>query len=62
MTAPTFVEPHDCILARRIRSRPASCGIASDPFAPDRRDGDRDGIKLETDNKVIRDGNKVWSI
>ena len=57
---PTFAEPHDCILVRRDQIRPQKIWSRDDPFfAETRRQAEADGVTLETDNKVIRDGNKV---
>ena len=57
---PTFAEPHDCILARRDQIKTRKLWDRKDPFfAPTVEMATKDGIKLETDNKVIRDGNKV---
>lgn len=57
---PTFAEPHDCILARRDQIKTRKLWDRKDPFfAPTVAMAAKDGIKLETDNKVIRDGNKV---
>lgn len=57
---PTYAEPHDCILARRDQIHPRKIWDRNDPFfAPTVEMAKKDGIKLETDNKVIRDGNKV---
>jgi nitrous-oxide reductase len=57
---PTYAEPHDCILARRDQIKPQKIWKRDDPFfAPTVEMAKKDGINLETDNKVIRDGNKV---
>ena len=57
---PTFAEPHDCILARRDQIKTRKLWDRKDPFfAPTVEMAAKDGVKLETDNKVIRDGNKV---
>lgn len=57
---PTFAEPHDCILVRRDQIRPAKIWERDDPFfAATTAQAKKDGITLETDNKVIRDGKKV---
>ncbi|MGE6106236.1 TAT-dependent nitrous-oxide reductase [Aeromonas sobria] len=57
---PTFAEPHDCILARRDQIKTRKLWDRKDPFfAPTVAMAAKDGVKLETDNKVIRDGNKV---
>ncbi len=57
---PAFAEPHDCIMARRDQIKPKKVWERNDPFfAPTVERAKKDGINLETDNKVIRDGNKV---
>ena len=57
---PTFAEPHDCILIRRDQIRPLKIWKRDDPFfAETRAMAEGDGVTLESDNKVIRDGNKV---
>ncbi|MEC9483893.1 MAG: cupredoxin domain-containing protein, partial [Halomonas sp.] len=57
---PTFAEPHDCIMARRDQIRPKKIWTRDDPFfAGTVAMAKQDGVTLETDNKVVRDGNKV---
>jgi len=57
---PTFAEPHDCIMARRDQIKTKKIWDRNDPFfAPTVKMAEKDGINLTTDNKVIRDGNKV---
>ncbi|TRO41584.1 nitrous-oxide reductase [Pseudomonas sp. ALS1131] len=57
---PTFAEPHDCIMARRDQIKTRKIWDRNDPFfAPTVAMAKKDGINLEEDNKVIRDGNKV---
>ena len=57
---PSFAEPHDCILVRRDQIRPLKIWKRDDPFyAATAAQAKKDGINLMTDNKVIRDGNKV---
>ncbi|MBK8973463.1 MAG: nitrous-oxide reductase [Hahellaceae bacterium] len=57
---PTYAEPHDCILAKRDQIRPRKIWDRQDPyFAETRAMAEKDGVNLDTDNKVIRDGNKV---
>ena len=57
---PTYAEPHDCIMARRDQIRTKKIWERNDPFfAPTVARAKKDGINLETDNKVIREGNKV---
>ena len=57
---PTFAEPHDCVMARRDQITTKKIWERNDPFfAETVAIAAKDGIKLETDNKVIRDGKKV---
>ncbi|WP_220815349.1 TAT-dependent nitrous-oxide reductase [Pseudomonas paralcaligenes] len=57
---PTYAEPHDCIMARRDQIKTKKIWERNDPFfAPTVARAKKDGINLETDNKVIREGNKV---
>ncbi|MCU5780821.1 nitrous-oxide reductase [Alcanivorax balearicus MACL04] len=57
---PTFAEPHDCILVRRDQIKTKKIWERNDPFfAATVARAKKDGITLEQDNKVIRDGNKV---
>ena len=57
---PTFAEPHDCVMARRDQIKTKKIWERNDPFfAETVAIAAKDGIKLETDNKVIRDGKKV---
>ncbi len=57
---PTFAEPHDCILVRRDQIRTKKIWERNDPFfAPTVEMAKKDGVNLDTENKVIRDGNKV---
>lgn len=57
---PTYAEPHDCILVRRDQIRTRKIWERNDPFfATTAAMAKKDGITLETDNKIIRDGNKV---
>jgi nitrous-oxide reductase len=57
---PAFAEPHDCILVRRDQIRPKKIWDRNDPyFASTRAQAEKDGVTLEADNKVIRDGKKV---
>jgi len=64
---PTFAEPHDCIIVRADIVNPSKVWKRDDPmFANCVAMAKKDGVKLEGDSKVIRDGNKVrvymWSI
>jgi len=57
---PTFAEPHDCTMARRDQIKTRKIWDRNDPFfAPTVERAKKDGINLEADNKVIREGNKV---
>ncbi|AFT72543.1 Nitrous oxide reductase apoprotein [Alloalcanivorax dieselolei B5] len=57
---PTFAEPHDCILVRRDQIKTKKIWERNDPFfAATVARAKKDGITLEQDNKVIREGNKV---
>ncbi|MEO1817506.1 TAT-dependent nitrous-oxide reductase [Pseudomonas sp.] len=57
---PTYAEPHDCVLAHRSQIKTRKIWERNDPFfAPTAEMAKKDGVVLESDNKVIRDGNKV---
>lgn len=57
---PTFAEPHDCMIVHRSRMKPDKIWKRDDPiFAETVAMAKRDGVNVEIDNKVIRDGNKV---
>ncbi|MFD2231142.1 TAT-dependent nitrous-oxide reductase [Alkalimarinus sediminis] len=57
---PTFAEPHDCCIVHRSSMKPNKLWTRDDPFfAETVAQAKKDGITLETDNKVIRDGKKV---
>ena len=57
---PSFAEPHDAIMVRRDQITTKKIWERDDPFfAETVARAKEDGITLETDNKVIRDGNKV---
>ncbi|WP_303900914.1 TAT-dependent nitrous-oxide reductase [Thiohalomonas denitrificans] len=58
---PAFAEPHDCTLVHRSKMRNVqSLWTRDDPFfAETVAMAKEDGVTLEADNKVIRDGNKV---
>ncbi|MBA1280131.1 TAT-dependent nitrous-oxide reductase [Stutzerimonas stutzeri] len=57
---PTYAEPHDCILVRRDQIRTKKIWERNDPmFAPTVEMAKKDGVNLDTENKIIRDGNKV---
>ncbi|WP_133406017.1 TAT-dependent nitrous-oxide reductase [Parashewanella tropica] len=57
---PTYAEPHDCMIVHRSKMKPKKLWTRDDPFfAETVAMAKKDGVTLETDNKVIRDGNKV---
>lgn len=57
---PTYAEPHDCLLVHRSQIKTKKLWTRDDPmFAETIAMAKRDGVNVETDNKVIRDGNKV---
>ena len=57
---PTYAEPHDCMMVHRSKVKPAKLWSRDDPyFSTTRAIAKKDGVTLEADNKVIRDGNKV---
>lgn len=57
---PTYAEPHDCMIVHRSKLKPNKLWTRDDPFfAETIAMAKRDGVNVETDNKVIRDGNKV---
>lgn len=57
---PTFAEPHDCMMVHRSMMKPSKIWQRDDPFfAETVAMATKDGITLETDNKVIRDGKQV---
>ena len=64
---PTFAEPHDCIIVRADVVEPLKVWKRDDPiFAGCVEMAMKDGVTLEGDSKVIRDGNRVrvymWSV
>jgi len=57
---PAFAEPHDCMMVHRSKVKTRKIWERNDPyFATTVAQAEKDGVKLEYDNKVIRDGNKV---
>jgi nitrous-oxide reductase len=57
---PTFAEPHDCIMVKRSILNPNSIYERNDPVWADATAmAKKDGVELEEDSVVIRDGNKV---
>lgn len=58
---PTFAEPHDCMIVHRSKVKPLKIWKRDDPFfAGTVKRAKKHGVNLETDNKVIRKGNKVF--
>ncbi len=58
--SPTFAEPHDGIIVRADIVNPKKVWTRDDAmFADALVQAKKDGVNLDTDNKVIRDGNKV---
>ena len=57
---PTYAEPHDGTIIHRSKVKPAKVWTRDDTiFAPTLAQAKKDGVNTMTDNKVIRDGNKV---
>jgi nitrous-oxide reductase len=57
---PSFAEPHDATIVHRSKINPVHVWKRDDPFFADAvKQAQADGVKLENDSKVIRDGNKV---
>ncbi|MGX5736499.1 TAT-dependent nitrous-oxide reductase [Bosea thiooxidans] len=57
---PSFAEPHDATLVHRSKINPRHVWKRDDPFfAPAVQQAKADGVTLEQDSQVIRDGNKV---
>jgi nitrous-oxide reductase len=57
---PTFAEPHDAVILRRDQITTKQVWDRNDPyFAETVEMAKRDGVNVETENKVVRDGNKV---
>ncbi len=58
--SPSFAEPHDATIVHRSKVNPVSVWKRDDPmFADAVKQAAADGVNLEQDSKVIRDGNKV---
>lgn len=63
---PSFAEPHDATIVHRSKINPVHVWQRDDPFFADAvKQAKADGVVLESDAKVIRDGDKVriymWS-
>ncbi|MEQ8660913.1 MAG: TAT-dependent nitrous-oxide reductase [Gammaproteobacteria bacterium] len=57
---PTFAEPHDCIIVRPDILAPRSVWARDDPmFAAAVEQAKADGVTLERESKMVRDGDKV---
>ena len=57
---PTYAEPHDCIMVHRTLVKTRKIYDRKDPtFASTVAMAKRDGVDLNSQNKVIREGNKV---
>jgi len=57
---PTFAEPHDGTIIHRSKVKPKKIWTRDDSiFAETLAQAKRDGVDTMTENKVIRDGNKV---
>jgi nitrous-oxide reductase len=57
---PSFAEPHDATIVHRSKINPLQIWKRDDLFFADAvKQAKADGITLETDSKVIRDGDKV---
>ncbi|EEX92965.1 nitrous-oxide reductase [Vibrio orientalis CIP 102891 = ATCC 33934] len=57
---PTFAEPHDGTIIHRSKVKPNKIWDRNDPiFAETVEMAKKDGVDVMTQNKVIRDGNKV---
>ncbi|MBN9282708.1 MAG: cupredoxin domain-containing protein, partial [Hyphomicrobium denitrificans] len=57
---PSFAEPHDATIVHRSKINPVSIWNRADPMFEDAvKQAKADGVDLENDSKVIRDGKKV---
>ncbi len=57
---PTFAEPHDCIIVKTDLVNPDNIYKRDNPmFADAIAQAKKDGVDIENDNKIIRDGKKV---
>ena len=58
--SPSYAEPHDATLVHRSKINPVHVWKRDDPFFADAlKQAAADGVTLEVDSKVVRDGNKV---
>jgi len=57
---PSFAEPHDATIVHRSKINPLHIWKRDDPFFVEAvNQAKADGVKLEADSKVVRDGTKV---
>jgi nitrous-oxide reductase len=57
---PTFAEPHDATLVHHSKINPVHVWKRDDPFFADTiKMAQADGVNVDEDNKIVRDGNKV---
>ncbi|QCO19728.1 TAT-dependent nitrous-oxide reductase (plasmid) [Azospirillum brasilense] len=57
---PTYAEPHDTLIVHRSKLNPKSVFTRDDPMWEEaRQQAKKDGVNLDDDAKVIREGNKV---
>lgn len=57
---PTYAEPHDCMIVHRSKVKTRKLYDREDPtFAGTIAMAKADGVNVHTENKVIRDGNRV---
>jgi len=57
---PTYAEPHDCMIVHRSIVKPQKLWTRDDPmFAETVAMAEKDGVDVMTQNKVIREGDKV---
>ena len=57
---PSYAEPHDATIVHRSKINPVHVWNRKDPYFADAvKQAAADGVTLEADSKVIRDGNKV---
>jgi nitrous-oxide reductase len=58
--SPSFAEPHDATIVHRSKINPLHTWKRDDPFFADAvQQAKADGVTLEADSKVVRDGNRV---